>query len=248
MVAPFEFLSVIAAVSPFHSMCPFHNGDGGLSGTVSPISKRQAFWLLDLIAAVAAVAAATQLRMLRALVGQAVRDPLTECLRRHGGSELLEQQFRYAARHGTPLTVLFADIDRFKHVNDRHGHEAGDRVLVGVAQALRKALRQSDVLVRWGGEEFVALLPRADASAARALIERLRTQGFGATPDGEPVTLSIGIASHPEDGAASATDLVALADQRMYAAKHAGRDAYVGARAKPQWILRPRALGPVAPA
>src|SRR6185503_17919231 len=112
------------------------------------------------------VAAASQLRMLRALVEQAVRDPLTGCLRRQAGEALLEQQYRFAARGGTPLTVLFADIDRFKRVNDRHGHEAGDHVLASVASALRQALRQSDVLVRWGGEEFLVLLPHADASSA----------------------------------------------------------------------------------
>ena len=192
-----------------------------------PFAATQAFWLLDLITAVAAVAAATQLRMLRALVEQAVRDPLTGCLRRQGGAALLEQQFRFAVRHGTPLTVLFADIDRFKRVNDRHGHEAGDRVLAAVAAAFRDSLRQSDVPVRWGGEEFVVLLPQADAASTNALIERLRLHGFGTAPGGEAITVSIGIAAYPRDPVTSAQELVALADRRMYAAKQAGRDACV---------------------
>jgi len=135
---------------------------------------------------------------------------------------LLDQQFRFALRHGTPITVLFADIDRFKAVNDRHGHEAGDRVLAEVAAAFRDSLRQSDVPVRWGGEEFVVVLPHADAASTSAFLERLRARGFGATPAGEPITVSIGIGAYPGDAAASAHELVALADRRMYAAKQAG--------------------------
>ena len=192
-----------------------------------PFAAAQAYWLLDLIAAVSAVSAATQLRMLRALVEQAVRDPLTGCLRRSGGEALLEQQFRFALRHGTPLTVLFADIDRFKAVNDRHGHDAGDRVLAEVAATFRDSLRESDVPVRWGGEEFVVVLPQADAASTSAFLERLRARGFGVTPAGEPITVSIGIATYPGDAATSAHELVGLADQRMYAAKQAGRNAWV---------------------
>jgi diguanylate cyclase (GGDEF)-like protein len=207
----------------------------------------QAFWLLDLVAAVAAVAAASQLRMLRALVEQAVRDRLTGCLRRSAGQALLEQQFQLAQRHGQPLTLLFADIDRFKAVNDRFGHETGDEVLARVARGFRTCLRQSDVLARWGGEEFLVMLPNADAPDAAALVERLRVYGFGRTPDGAPVSVSIGIASFPRDGASGASELVALADRRMYAAKQAGRDAYVDCTARPRWILRPRPMPDAAP-
>jgi diguanylate cyclase (GGDEF)-like protein len=184
-------------------------------------------WLLSLIAAVAAFAAMSQLRLLSALVQQGTRDPLTGCLRRESGTELLEMQFLLAARHGGTLAVLFADIDRFKRVNDEFGHEAGDRVLAGVAVALRETLRDSDVLVRWGGEEFVALLPRASRGEAAALIDRLRARGFGRMPDGRPITLSIGLAEYSADRSARALDLVALADQRMYAAKQAGRNRFV---------------------
>jgi diguanylate cyclase (GGDEF)-like protein len=176
---------------------------------------------------VTAFAAMSQLRLLSALVLQAMRDPLTGCLRRESGTELLELQFLLAARHGAPLGVLFADIDRFKRVNDEFGHETGDRVLAEVAASLRGALRESDVLVRWGGEEFLAFLPHASRAEATALIDRLRARGFGRMPDGRAVTLSIGLAEYPSDRSAHALDLVALADQRMYAAKQAGRNRFV---------------------
>jgi diguanylate cyclase (GGDEF)-like protein len=108
-------------------------------------------------------------------------------------------------------------------------------------------VRQSDVLVRWGGEEFLVMLPNSDGPAATALLERLRAAGFGRTPDGTAVSLSIGIASFPRDAAANAAELVALADQRMYAAKQAGRDAFVDWAGQPTWILHKRPMPAVPP-
>jgi diguanylate cyclase (GGDEF)-like protein len=187
----------------------------------------ESLWLLVLLTAVAGFAAASQLKQLRELVERAVRDPLTGCLRRESGRELLDAQFMLATRRGAPLSVLFADIDRFKAVNDELGHEAGDRVLAQVAACLRKALRESDVLVRWGGEEFLVILPDAGSAEAIALIERLRAGGFGRLPSGRAVTLSIGVAEYRRDALRDAAALVALADGRMYAAKQAGRNRFV---------------------
>jgi diguanylate cyclase (GGDEF)-like protein len=188
-------------------------------------------WLLFLVAAVAGFAAVSQLKLLRALVEQAVRDPLTGCLRRESGRELLDAQFLLAARKGAPLAVLFADIDRFKSVNDDYGHDVGDRVLAQVATSLRTALRESDVLVRWGGEEFLIVLPDAEGAQAVALIERLRAQGFGRLPSGRAVTLSIGVAEYRRDVRRDSASLVALADERMYLAKQAGRNRFVASDA-----------------
>jgi diguanylate cyclase (GGDEF)-like protein len=192
-----------------------------------PYAGQEGFWLLLLIASVGAFAAMSQLRLVAALVRQVARDPLTSCLRRESGQELLEAQLLLAARHRAPLTVLFADIDRFKAVNDEFGHEAGDEVLARVAASLRAVLRESDILVRWGGEEFLMVLPQADVAEAIPLIERLRAAGFGRLPDGRAVTLSIGMAEYRRDGRAKWADLVALADARMYAAKQAGRNRFV---------------------
>ncbi len=195
--------------------------------TLLPYNEIEGFWLLLLIAGVAAFAAMSQLRLLAALVLQAVRDPLTLCLRREAGKELLDAQFLLAVRNIAPLTVIFADIDHFKAVNDAFGHETGDRVLAEVSASLRGVLRGSDVLVRWGGEEFVIVLPQADRGEAVSLMERLRTRGFALLPDGRAVTLSMGVAEYRSDAVGNSADLVALADQRMYAAKQAGRDCYV---------------------
>jgi diguanylate cyclase (GGDEF)-like protein len=199
------------------------------SGGARDLGSIQALWLLALIAGVASFAAMSQVKLMMELVTQAIRDPLTGCLRRESGLELLEIQLALAARRGTPLAVLFADIDRFKHVNDAYGHEAGDVVLAATAEALRAATRASDSVVRWGGEEFVMVLPDATLADAVRCIDRLRVQGAGRLPDGREVTVSIGVAERLQDGEPDARRLVALADERMYAAKQAGRNRYVSA-------------------
>ena len=200
--------------------------DSGRVG-LSMLAGIDALWLLALIAAVGTFSAASQLRLMAALVRQSIRDPLTGCLRRESGRELVEAQLRLAARKGTPLTVLFADIDRFKAVNDDYGHEVGDRILAQVAARLGGALRASDILVRWGGEEFVIALPESPASEAMQLIERLRPGGLGELPNGNRVTVSIGVAEARAGEAIDAAALVEAADKRMYLAKQAGRNRCV---------------------
>ena len=184
-------------------------------------------WLLLLIAMIAAFSAMSQVHLMADLVRQSIHDPLTGCYRRESGKELLDIQFRIARRRGAPLTVLFADLDHFKSVNDAFGHEAGDRVLNEAAAGLRVMLRESDLLLRWGGEEFVVVLPDTDAREAVCLIERLRIHGICRRPDGERMTLSIGIAESVADRVESLDALVDLADRRLYEAKRAGRNCYV---------------------
>jgi diguanylate cyclase (GGDEF)-like protein len=128
-----------------------------------------------------------------------------------------------------PFSVAVLDLDHFKSINDRFGHEAGDRVLVRVAALLLGELRQPDVVVRTGGEEFVVLMPRTAANAATACCERLRA-AIGEEPwdDLEPgltVTASVGLASSRDGGPLDT--LASLADDRLYAAKRAGRDRVV---------------------
>jgi diguanylate cyclase (GGDEF)-like protein len=175
----------------------------------------------------AGFAAASQLKLLVALVDEAVRDPLTGCLRRESGAELLEAQLNLARRRSAPLALLFADLDRFKAVNDEFGHEVGDGVLAAAAAALREITRDSDVAIRWGGEEFVVVLPDTTSTDAVTLIKRLRASSLGTRPDGLPITVSIGVAELRADRAQSAAALVSLADHRMYLAKQAGRNRYV---------------------
>jgi diguanylate cyclase (GGDEF)-like protein len=196
----------------------------GLAGLSS---GPEMLWLLVLIAGASGFAAASQLKLLVALVDEAVRDPLTGCLRRESGTELLDAQLHLARRRSAPLTLLFADLDRFKAVNDEFGHEAGDRVLAAAAAALREIARGSDVAIRWGGEEFVVVLPDTTSTDAVTLIQRLGAGTLGTLPDGRPITMSIGIAQVRADAVQSAAALVSLADHRMYLAKQAGRNRYV---------------------
>jgi diguanylate cyclase (GGDEF)-like protein len=202
----------------------------GLGAYALPGGERgglNAFWLLFLIAGAAGFAGMSQVRLMAALILQATRDPLTGCLRRESGRELLEIQYRLAERRGEPLAVLFADLDRFKDVNDTWGHDLGDQVLATAATSLREASRESDIVLRWGGEEFVVILPGATGEEALALVGRLRERGVARLPDERAMTLSIGIAERIADATPSAAALVALADRRMYLGKQAGRNRCV---------------------
>lgn len=197
-------------------------------GMLSWTSHLGAFWLLFLITAVAALAGMSQLSFMISLVGQASHDGLTGCFGRASGEELMDIQFHIAARSGSPLSVVFADLDNFKGVNDRFGHDAGDRVLNAAAEALRSNLRSGDVLLRWGGEEFAVILPDTDCATAANAVARLREQGLGSRPDGGRQTASFGIAERLADRATDWRQLVETADQRMYQAKLAGKDRCVG--------------------
>jgi diguanylate cyclase (GGDEF)-like protein len=186
-----------------------------------------AFWLLMLIAATATLAGMSQLSFMTALVRQANHDPLTRCFNRASGEELFNLQFSIAKRNASPLTVVFADLDHFKSINDNHGHDAGDRVLIAAVNAIRGTLRGGDALVRWGGEEFLMVLPNTDSASAIVLLERLRARGLGQRPDGRPLTASFGIAERMADCAKDGQRLIEIADRRMYQAKESGRDRWV---------------------
>lgn len=197
-------------------------------GMLSWTSHLGAFWLLLLITAVAALAGMSQLSFMISLVGQASHDGLTGCFGRASGEELMDIQFHIAARSGAPLSVVFADLDNFKEINDRFGHDAGDRALNAAAEALRSNLRTGDILLRWGGEEFAIILPDTDCATAASAVDRLREQGLGSRPEGGRQTASFGIAERLADRAKDWRQLVEIADQRMYQAKLAGKDRCVG--------------------
>ena len=184
--------------------------------------------LISLLSACAlsSYSAISQLSYMVSLVEQASVDTLTNCYSRNSGEEILDVQFRIASRQGTPLSVIFLDIDDFKIINDRFGHEAGDKVLAVAAQLIRNNLRDSDVLIRWGGEEFLMLLPHTDADGATRAIRRLRANGIGNRPDKTPLTASIGIAELTSSGVNTWADLVDLADAEMYRAKTGGKNDF----------------------
>src|SRR4051812_21209253 len=130
-----------------------------------------------------------------------------------------------ARRHGHPLSIAICDLDHFKRINDRHGHKAGDAVLVAAAHAMGAHLRAEDQLGRLGGEEFLVLLPDTDAAAAHSAAEKLRGEVARA---GGPVAVTVSIGVATWDGE-TPEDLLHRADEALYAAKEAGRDHVMAA-------------------
>lgn len=159
-------------------------------------------------------------------------DGLTGLINRRHFDEQLEIEFNRAARYGGPLSCFMMDLDHFKRINDTWGHVFGDMVLRQVAGVAKKALREVDVLARYGGEELVALLPQTPPAEARHAAERIRHgiesldfAGASNEPSGiARCTVSIGVASYPARGVFSATGLIQAADELLFAAKKAGRN------------------------
>jgi diguanylate cyclase (GGDEF)-like protein/PAS domain S-box-containing protein len=153
-------------------------------------------------------------------------DALTELPNRTLADLTLRARLDELTRHGWPFGLAFVDVDRFKHINDSHGHDAGDTVLRAVAGTLRAAARSLDLVARWGGDEFVAVLAHADADRLAVIAERLRalvaSSPVAAGGARIAVTVSVGAASaRPDDTPES---LLARADALMYEAKLAGRN------------------------
>ncbi len=167
------------------------------------------------------------MRLTRRLRELSRLDPLTGLLNRRALGLELEREWRRFRRDGTPLAVLAIDIDHFKAVNDNLGHAAGDAVLVAVAQQLRASARQTDVVARTGGEEFVLLMTGAQPQGAEEAAQRLREAIAGATVvfagRGMAVTVSVGLAL-PEAADADASALMQRADKLLYRAKSEGRN------------------------
>jgi diguanylate cyclase (GGDEF)-like protein len=163
-------------------------------------------------------------------------DSLTSVANRRFFERRLSEEVERWARRSGPLVCMLVDIDFFKQVNDRYGHQVGDQVLQRVAALLGQDLRGSDVLARYGGEEFVLLLPATSASQGRAIAERLRTrvarENFSG-PDARriSVTVSVGLACLPPEfappDAKPAQWLLSQADAALYQAKHSGRNCVV---------------------
>lgn len=158
-------------------------------------------------------------------------DPLTGTYNRRFGLGRLSEEWARAVRGGSPLGLIGFDLDHFKAVNDTHGHLAGDRVLRETAEAVRHALREGDVLVRTGGEEFLVILPGAGHEDVRIVGERIRrmVRATAVQVGNASVSLrvSLGGATFPGASVDSPEQLIELVDQAMYAAKDAGRDRLV---------------------
>jgi diguanylate cyclase (GGDEF)-like protein len=176
------------------------------------------------------VVALENARLHRMVERQAMVDSLTGLANRRSLEESLRSQLARAGRFGDSVSVVLADLDDFKQVNDRYGHAAGDEVLKAFARALRKTVRESDVAGRWGGEEFALVLPGTDAAGGARLAERARAAIESREvrmPNGDlcSVTASFGVASFPESYELG--EILAAADSALYAAKGAGKNRVV---------------------
>jgi diguanylate cyclase (GGDEF)-like protein len=163
----------------------------------------------------------------------AALDPLTNCYNRRFGLMRLREEFTRAERSGLPLGVIMFDIDHFKAVNDSHGHLIGDRVLANVAKEAKQHLREGDVLVRYGGEEFLCILPGASSEGAAEVCERIRhaVEEMTVRDRGHTIscTVSLGFGSFPGTPADDETALIQVADAALYQAKNDGRNRTVEA-------------------
>jgi diguanylate cyclase (GGDEF)-like protein len=164
----------------------------------------------------------------RQLQEMAARDSLTGLYNRRHFTDILAQLFAEAARYGSDLTCMMLDLDNFKRVNDTLGHQRGDQLLELTARVIKASIRDSDVAVRYGGDEFAVLLPQTSPNDARASAERMltrfRLEITKELPEASIASLSIGLASHEQDQPDSAKDLLDLADEALYLAKAGGKD------------------------
>lgn len=162
-------------------------------------------------------------RQNRELERLATRDPLTNCLNRRAFFESAEQVLRAASRYAYPVSCLMLDVDHFKSVNDNHGHAMGDEVLQRVGLTLLKGSRESDLVCRYGGEEFCVLMPHIDVEGAVQIAEQLRRTIEELEFDELTVTASFGVVDE-ESGATDIQGMLDQADQSLYAAKNTGRN------------------------
>lgn len=154
----------------------------------------------------------------------AQRDPLTGLLNRRGLDAVFKSALAVAHRSGRPLAVAMVDIDHFKRINDQHGHDVGDAVLVALARLIKKRVRQADVVARFGGEEFVVVLPDTNLDGAEQLAQLLvEAVASHEQPPYGRVTISVGVAEASGE-ATDLTELLQRADAAMYRAKHLGRN------------------------
>ena len=174
----------------------------------------------------------TSQRLQEEIHAQARRDTLTGAYNRRAFTEFADREWSRSMRHGSPLSILLVDIDHFKRFNDQHGHQTGDTALVEVSKAAHAALRANDIWCRYGGEEFIALLPDTTLDQALAVADRLRLSVEHTTissPHGLlNVSVSIGVAerlSHYAD----VSDVLAVSDEALYKAKAAGRNRVIAA-------------------
>lgn len=156
----------------------------------------------------------------------AITDPLTELYNRRHFESLIEKEFNKTIRYKKPTSCILIDIDYFKSINDEYGHRKGDQILKEIAAVIKNCVRKVDTVARWGGEEFIILLPETNKEqaikAAERIIDTIRNHEFLGIS--KKITVSIGIASVPDISVESAEKLIDACDNALYEAKRKGRD------------------------
>lgn len=164
----------------------------------------------------------------RNLYESATKDGMTGAYNKRSFTEMLKKEFAFAARHGSPLSVVLLDLDHFKVINDTYGHQAGDGVLMRLSQVVLETIRTEDLFCRFGGEEFAVLLRQPEALAVRVadrMRHRISTTRFVFPADAaHKVTVSVGVASIRDKNFTDADAMLAQADRYLYEAKNAGRN------------------------
>lgn len=157
---------------------------------------------------------------------EAITDPLTNLMNRRGYDFNSKQLLKLAKKHNLPVSLVLIDIDRFKQINDSYGHEIGDQVLIKISSILRQNIRNQDLAIRWGGEEFLLLLYEADIEVSKTILERIvaDVQNANFAPLDKPPTFSAGISGGVVPNGTDFLNMLSKADRAMYKAKNSGRN------------------------
>ena len=233
VVSPAITVALAAAASLGYVLAVLAGSAPGSLGPATSAAVGVNLIALILLAYVAMVIAREQRRTRDAAIRLSTVDSLTGLFNRTFFFAALEREIARCARSGRGFCLLMMDLDELKSINDRLGHFHGDRVLRGVGEVIAVGVRKIDTAARYGGDEFVVLLPETDPTGAFILAEKIRL-GVGALPielpgAGNRPSLSIGVVSFPDDGR-SADELIISADGAMYASKRAGKDRVTGVR------------------
>lgn len=218
----------------------------GVAGVVAVPIRPETAAIRQTIGAVAALLtiALRNAQLFADVRDHSVKDALTGCYNRAHGVEVLEGELSRAQRSGSPVSLVLFDVDHFKLVNDRYGHLAGDTVLAAVGQRLRQVLRRSDIRCRYGGDEFMIVLPETDENGAARVTEWIRGEmeqlALSAAGERLSITVSVGVAT-VYGGELRPNDLIERADRALYEAKAHGRNCVQAAAPLTRLPLRPGA-------